>query len=140
MWPQHGPKGASPAADDDFIKAFKIASNPKYDGCQRGLAPMVYEFINKKPADIGIKSIPNQQLANELHKSIIRKFQKRRIYCSFKGIIWGADLADMQLISKYNKRIRYLLCVIELFSKYTWVVPLKGKKGVTLLFMHFKVF
>ena len=63
---------------------------------------MVYEFIKKTPADIGIKSIPNQQLANELHKSIIRKFQKRRVYCSFKGSIWGTDLADMQLISKYN--------------------------------------
>ena len=45
----------------------------------------------------------------------------------------GVDLADMQLISKYNKGIMYLLCAINLFSKYAWVIPLKGKKGVTIL-------
>ena len=55
------------------------------------------------------------------------------VYFSFKDSIWGADLADMQLISKYNKGIRYLLCAIDLFSKYTWVVPLKGKKGITIV-------
>ena len=54
------------------------------------------------------------------------------MYSSFKDNIWGVDLADMQLISKYNKRIRYLLCVIDLFSKYAWVVPLKNKKGATI--------
>ena len=54
------------------------------------------------------------------------------MYSSFKNNIWGVDLADMQLISKYNKGIRYLLCVIHLFSKYAWVAPLKNKKGVTV--------
>ena len=77
--------------------------------------------------------MPNQQLANELHKPIIRNFQKRRVYSSFTDNIWGADLADMQLISKYNKGIRYLLCVIDLFSKYAWIIPLKDKKGVTIV-------
>ena len=62
--------------------------------------------------------MPNQQLSNELHNPIIRKFTERKVYYSFKGNIWGVDLADMQLISKYNKRIWYLLCVIDLFSKY----------------------
>ena len=47
--------------------------------------------------------------------------------------MWGVDLADMQLINKYNKRIRYLLCVIHLFSKYVWVVPFKDKKGITII-------
>ena len=47
---------------------------------------------------------------------------------SFKGNIWGVDLADMHLVSKYNKEIRYLLCAIDLFSKYAFVVPLKDKK------------
>ena len=51
---------------------------------------------------------------------------------SFKDNIWGVDLADMQLLSKYNKRIKYLLCVIDFFSKYAWVVPLKDKKGTTI--------
>ena len=54
------------------------------------------------------------------------------MYSSFKDNIWGADLADMQLISKYNKGIRYILCAIDLFSKYAFVVPLKDKKGVTI--------
>ena len=69
-----------------------------------------------------------QQLAEELHKPIIRKFLKRRVYSSFKDNICGADLADLQLISKFNKGIRFLLCVIDILSKYTWVVPLKDKK------------
>ena len=74
----------------------------------------------------------NQQLANELHKPIIRKFKKRRVYSSFKDNVWGADSADMHLISKHNKAIRFLLCVINLFSKYAWVFPLKDKQGVTI--------
>ena len=55
------------------------------------------------------------------------------VYSSFKNNIWGVDLADMQLISKYNQRIRYLLCAIDLFSKYAFVVPLKDKKGTTVV-------
>ena len=63
---------------------------------------------------------------------LLQSSKKRKVYFSFKDNIWGADLADMQLISKHNKGIRYLLCVIDLFSKYTWVCPLKDKKGVTI--------
>ena len=70
---------------------------------------------------------------------LIGCLKKRKVYCSFKDNIWGVDLADMQLISKYNKGIRYLLCAIDLFSKYAFVVPLKYKKELLLL-MHFKVF
>ena len=55
------------------------------------------------------------------------------MYYSFKGNIWGVDLADIQLISKYNKVIRYLLCAIDLFSKYAFVVPMKDKKGTTIV-------
>ena len=55
-------------------KAFKIASDPKYDGYQRGLASMVYKFFDKKSSGSGIVNEPNYQLANELHKPIIRKF------------------------------------------------------------------
>ena len=75
----------------------------------------------------------NEQLAKELHKPIIRKFKKRKVYSGFKDNIWGADLADMQLISKFNKGFRFLLCVIDIFSKYAWVVPLKDKKGVSIV-------
>ena len=113
-------------------EALKIASHPKYDGYQRGLASMVYKIFDKKSKDSGVKSLSNQQLANELHKPIIRKFEKRTVYSLFKDNIWGADLADMQLISKYHKVIRFLLCAIYLFSKYAWVVPLKDKKSITI--------
>ena len=106
-----------------------IAKDPKYDGYQRGLASMVYKFFDSKVSGSGAKLIPeNEQLANELHKSIIKKFEKRRVYSTFKDNIWGVNLADMQLLSKYNKGIRFLLCVIDIFSKYAWVVPLKDKK------------
>ena len=108
-------------------KAFKIASDPKYDGYQRGLASMVYKFFDKKSSGSGIANEPNYQLANELHKPIIRKFKKRKVYSSFRDNIWGVDLADMQSLSKYNKGNKYLLCAIDLFCKYALVFPLKDK-------------
>ena len=73
-----------------------------------------------------------KQLAEELHKSIIRKFLKAKVYSSFLDNIWGVHLADMQLISKFNKGIHFFLCVIDVFSKRAWVVPLKDKKGITI--------
>ena len=118
-------------------KAFKIASDPKYDGCQRGLASVVYKFSAKKSSGSGVDAKPNYQLANELHRQIIRKFKRRKVYSSFRDNIWSVDLADMQSSSKYNKGIKYLLCAIDLFSKYAWVVPLKTKLELLLL-MHFK--
>ena len=96
-----------------------IAKDPKYDGYQRGLASMVYKFFDSKVSGSGEKRIlENEQLANELHKPIIRKFEKRKVYSTFKDNIWAVDLADMQLLRKYNKGIRFLLCVIDIFSKY----------------------
>ena len=119
-------------------KAFNIAKNPKYDGYQRGLASMVYKFFDKKTKGIGAtlanKSIPqNEQLAEELHKPIIKKFKKRKVYSAFKDNIWAVDLADMQVISKSNKGFRFLLCVIDIYKKYALFVPLKDKKGVSIV-------
>ena len=82
-------------------KAFKIASNPKYNSYERSLDSLVYKFFDKKSKGSGLKE--NQELANELHKSIIRNFKKRKVYSSFKGNIWGVDLTDMELINKHNK-------------------------------------
>ena len=73
------------------------------------------------------------QLAKELHKPIIRNLKKRTVYSGFKDNIWGADLADMQSLGKYNKGIKYLLCPIDLFSKYAWVVPIKDKNGISIV-------
>ena len=99
---------------------------------------MVYKFFDSKVSESGAKlTLQNEQLAEELHKPIIRKFEKRRVYSTFKDNIWGVDLADVQLLSKYNKGIRFLLCVIDIFNKYARVVTLKGKKGIILL-KHFK--
>ena len=129
-------KGLAKRTESDKVlrdKAFKIASDPKYDGYQRGLASMVYKFFDKKSSGSGVATEPNYQLANELHRQIIRKFKRRKVYSSFRDNIWGVDLADMQSLRKYNKGIKYLLCGINLFSKYAWVVPLKDKRGITIV-------
>ena len=97
---------------------------------------MVYKFFDRKSEGSGVntKLTPqNQQLAEELHKPIIKKIEKRKVHLAFKDTIWGADLADMQLLSRYNKGVRFLLCVIDIFIKYAWVVPLKDKKGVSIV-------
>ena len=65
-------------------KAFTIASDPKYDGYQRGLASMVYKIFDKKSSGSSIASETNYQLADELHKPIIKKFKKRKVYSSFR--------------------------------------------------------
>ena len=100
---------------------------------------MIYKLFDKKSKGSGVKYVntklipQNQQLAEELHQPIIRKFKKRKVYSAFKDNIWAADLADMQLLSRYNKGIRFFLCVIDIFSKYAWVVPLKDKKGISIV-------
>ena len=82
------------------------------------------------PLHLQISLLANQ-IINELHKKIIWKFKKRKVYSSFRDNIWGVDLADMRSLSKYNKGIKYLLCPSDLFNKYEWVVPLTDKRGIT---------
>ena len=100
---------------------------------------MVCTFFDKKSTGSGFKKLKNTTkpsssiLADELHKSIIRKFNKRKVYSQFKDNIWVVDLADMQSLSRRNKGIKYLLCAIDLFSKYAFVIPLKDKKELVLL-------
>ena len=67
---------------------------------------MVYKFFDKKSSGSGITNEPNHQLADELHKPIIKKLKKRKVYSSFRNNIWGVDLADMQSLNKYNKEIK----------------------------------
>ena len=110
--------------------AYDIASNSKYDGYQRGLASMVYKFFDTKVAPLDKTFISGKGnakhsslertkevdkiLAEELHKPVIKKFNKRKVYSQFKDNIWGVDLADMQSLSKKNKSIKYLSCAIDL--------------------------
>ena len=106
------------------------------------IASMVYNFFDKKSAGSGVNThayneslldLATRKLAEELHKRIIRKFIKITVYSRFEENIQGADLVDMKLISKFNKGSRFLLCIIDIFSKYAWVVPLKDKKGVSIV-------
>ena len=106
--------------------AYDIASNPEYDGYQRGLASMVYKFFDKKTMGSGaaepssLERVNNEslKLSDELHKPIIKKFNKRKVYSSFKDNIWGVDLADMQLLSKFNKGVSifyvFLICLVNM--------------------------
>ena len=100
-------------ASDKVLKniAFNIAENPKYDGYQRWLASMVYKcFFN------WMQIMKNQP--KNYTNQLLKKNKKRTVYSGFKDNIWVADLADMQLISKFYKGFRFLLCVIDIFSKY----------------------
>ena len=71
-------------------------------------------------------------MAEEFHKPIARKSKKGKVYSGFRDI-WEDDLVDMQLIKKFTKGFRFLLCIIDIFSEYAWVVPLKDKKGVSIV-------
>ena len=91
-----------------------------------------------KPSSL--KRIANSSiLADELHKPIIRKFNKRKVCSQFKDNIWGVDLADMESLSRKNKGIKYLLCVINLYSKYAFVIPLKDEKGISIVNVFNKI-
>ena len=89
---------------------------------------MVYKFLDKKSMGSGIARDSSSVLADELHKPVTTKFNKRKVYSQFKDNIWGVDLADMQSLSRKNKGIKYLLCAIDFYSKYAFVVLLKDKK------------
>ena len=89
---------------------------------------MVYNFFDKK-TESGISV--NEKLAEELHKPVIKKIRRRKVYARFKDNTWAADLAVMESLSTKNKRVKYL-CVINVFTKYAWVKPLKDKKGKTV--------
>ena len=95
---------------------------------------MVDKFFDKKSkgGSVNNEIKQNEQLAEELHKPIIKEKLKRRLYPSFKDNIWGADFADVQLISKFNKGIRFLLCAINVFSKMHGLFSLKDKNGITI--------
>ena len=92
-------------------------------------------FLIKKTLGRTVKNenISNKELAEELHKPIIKKFKKKtEVHSPFIDNIWGADVTYMHLTSKFNKGVRFSLCVIHVFSKYGWIIYLKDKKGITL--------
>ena len=103
---------------------------------------MVYKFFDKKSTGSGTAEPSSLErivkdssliLADELHKPVIKIFNKRKVYSQFKDNILGVDLADIQSLRKKDKGIKYLLYAIDLFSKYAFVVPLKDKKGISIV-------
>ena len=101
---------------------------------------MVYKLFDKESTGSGIATAGPNALArsssilgDELRKPIIRKINKRKLYSQFKDNIWGVDLADMQSLSRKNKGIKYFLCAIDLYGKYAFVIPLKDKKGISIV-------
>ena len=99
------------------------------DGYQRALASMVFTFFDKKTGS-GISV--NEQLAEELHKPVTKKFKRRIVYAKYKDNIWTSDLAEMESLSSKNKNVKCLLCFIDVFTKYAWIKPLKDKKSKTV--------
>ena len=111
-------------------RAYEIVRNRWYDGYQKALASMVCKVFNKKS---GWGMSVNEQLAEELHKPVTKYSKRRKFYVRFKDNVWVADLAEMKSLSSKYKNIKYLLCVIDIFTKYAWVKPLKDKSGKTVL-------
>ena len=112
-----------------------IDKHPKFNEYQRGIASVAYKFLIKKTSASNITNeiTSNKELANEQHKPADRKPNKRKMHLPFIDNSCGADLADMQLISKFNKEFRFLLCAIDIYSKYIWVIPINNKKGITII-------
>ena len=105
-------------------KAYEIIKNPKYDGYLRALTSMVYKFFDKKKTGSGASV--NEKLAEELHKPLIKNLKQKRVYARFKDNIWAADLAEIRSLSSKNKNFRYLLCVIDAFTKKMFLPNMLG--------------
>ena len=121
-----------------------IAKNLKYDEYQHKLASIAFfSFFDKKTAGgaatlankaaVKMENITNKNLAEELHKTVIRKYWKKSTFTSYRRSL-AADLPDIQLISKFNKGFRFLLFVIDIYNKYAMVITLKDKKGITITY------
>ena len=81
----------------------------------------------------------SEQLSEELHKPVIKKFKRRKVYTRFKDNIWAADLSEVESLSSKNKNVKYLLYVIDVFTKYAWVKPLEDEKGKRVLNASIKI-
>ena len=103
---------------------YEFARNRNYDGLcnyRRALACMVYKSFDKK---VGLGISVNEQIAEELHKPLIKKFKRRKVYARFKDNIWAADLAEMRSLFSRNKNVKFISRAIDVFTKYAWVKAL----------------
>ena len=100
-------------------RAYEVAGNHNFDEYQKELASMsISKFLGKKK---GLGISVNEQLAKDLHKPIITKFKRIKVYARFKGNIWAAELAAMESLSTKNHSVKHLLCVIDVSTKCAWV-------------------
>ena len=97
---------------------YEFARNRNYDGLcnyRTALACMVYKSFDKK---VGLGISVNEQIAEELHKPLIKKFKRRKVYARFKDNIWAADLAEMRSLFSRNKNVKFISRAIDVFTKY----------------------
>jgi len=106
-----------------------------------------YNYWDEKALRMGVKKNErsesvnwSSQLADELHKPIIKNFRKRKVFVNGIDKILSADLAEMQAFSKFNRGVRYLLTVIDMFSKFGWMLPLKDKTGKSVAGVFKEIF
>jgi transposase InsO family protein len=115
-------------------RADEIASNPIYDAVQRKDANFISGIMKTKAKfGFGVETLWNEELANELHAPVKRKFQRRRVVSYGVDDVWSCDLVEMQEWSKQNRGYRYMLNVVDVYSKYAWSMKLLDKKGKTVL-------
>jgi transposase InsO family protein len=121
-------------------RADEIAENPMYDDVQRKDANFISGIMKTKARfGLGMPKLKlkeaswNEELADELHKPVRRKFQRRRVIAYAVDDIWSCDLVEMQEWSKENKGFRYMLNVVDVFSKFAWSIPIKNKTGLSTL-------
>ena len=115
-------------------KAKEIASNPRYDDTQRRDADLVSKLLNTKATiGLGISKKWNEELAYELHRPKRNNYERSKVIVNRKDDVWGADLVEMQKYSKVNDNYRYLLTVIDCFTKYAWAIPLKNKEAKSVV-------
>ena len=119
-------------ASDKALR-YELLNIAKYSKCgwyQRGLASITFKSFEKKSSSSGVKSelISNQELAEEFHKPIIGKIEKRKVHSSFKDHIWGSDLVDMQLLSTINKGFPFfyvlLIFILNMCGLFFWNILL----------------
>ena len=105
--------------------------NLKYGETSK-ITPIIRTIINKKQ-QLGLSVNPNQILSQELHKPRKINFKRRKIVSNHIDHMWGIDLITMIKYSKQNKNYKYILTVIDFFSKYSWCYPLKSKKSIDII-------
>ena len=104
-------------------------------GVKENLLLWFTSFLTKSQKVVVLLIMRLNKIYNQLKNytnQLLENLKKRAVYSGFKDNIWGVDLADMQSLSKYNTGIKYLLCAIDLFNKYVWVIPIKDKKIVSI--------